>query len=168
VKRLLVLAAVMVVAGCGGDSNTPVAHVGSEPITRTQLDEAVGHFEDEAAAEGRRFPDKGSKAYRTVERQALGLLVYRTQLVQSAAKLGVPVSASEVQQRMSGSAEAEGSSDFARDTVQAQIAYEHIYRRVTAGSTASGREAAMRKWIERMKRAYGGEVSYEAGFGPAS
>jgi len=168
VQRLLLLAAVVFLAACGGDTNAPVAHVGEEAITHSELDTAVDHFRDEALAEGRSFPQKGSDEYRVVERQALGLLVYRAEIVQSAGKLGVPVSESEVQQRMSAGGEDEGDSAFGRDTLTAQLAYEHIYRRVTAGSTASGREAAMRKWIAQMKEAYKDKVSYEAGFAPAS
>jgi hypothetical protein len=169
VKRALLLVPLACAfAACGGSSNSPVAHVGGETITRSQLDDAVDHFAQEAGAEGRPFPEKNSDAYRTVERQALGLLVYRAELLQSAAKLGVPVRDSEVQQRMSAGSEEEGNSAFARDTVKAQLAYEHIYGRVTAGATTSGREAAMRRWVEQMKQAYEDKVSYEAGYGPAS
>jgi hypothetical protein len=169
VKRALVLLPfVVALAACGGSSNTPVAHVGGEAITTSQLDVAVDHFKQEADAEGRSFPEKGTDAYKTVQRQALGLLVYRSELLQSAKRLAAPVSSSEVEQRMKSSSESEGDTAFARDTVRAQIAYEHIYNRVTAGSTVAGREAAMRKWVEQMKQAYKPKVSYEAGYAPAS
>jgi hypothetical protein len=164
-----IAATLILCAACGGESsNSAVAHVGGETITRSELDTAVDHFKQEADAEARTFPEEGSDAYRTVERQALGLLVYRSELLQSAEKLGVPVSNSEVEQRLKASTEQEIDTAFARDTVRAQIAYEHIYERVTAGATAAGREAAMRRWIAQMKRAYEEKVSYEAGLGPAS
>jgi hypothetical protein len=170
VRRAAALATVVLaLAACGGsDSNAPVAHVGGEAIAKGQLQQAVDHFKDEAATEGKPFPKSGTDEYRTVQRQALGLLVYRSELLQSADKLGVPVSDQEVQQRMSSSSEQEGETAFAKDTVRSQIAYEHIYDRVTAGSTVSGREAAMRQWVEQMKQAYAKKVSYEAGYAPAS
>ena len=165
-RALVFLPLAALLASCGGSSNSPVAHVGVEPITRSQLDEAVDHFEQEAGAEGRSFPEKGTDAYRTVQRQALGLLVYRSELLQSAERLGVPVTDDEVRQRMQASTESEGDTAFARDTVRAQLAYEHIYRHVTASATDP--QAAMREWIAQMKQSYTRRVSYEAGLAPAS
>jgi hypothetical protein len=170
VKRAALLVVfVAFLAACGGsDSKAPVAHVRGEAITKGELQQAVDHFKDEAAAEGKPFPKSGTPDYRTVERQALGLLVYRSELLQSAQQLGVSPTDEEVQQRMSSSSEQEGETAFAKDTVRAQIAYEHIYNRVTAGSTTAGREAAMRDWVAQMKQAYKKKVSYEAGYEPAS
>jgi hypothetical protein len=165
-KAAALTVAAAALAGCGGSSNSPVAQVGGETVTRAQLDEAVDHFQLEAEAEGRSFPDRGTDAYRTVERQALGLLVYRSELLQSAEKLGVPVTDDEVRQRMQSSTESEVDTAFARDTVRAQLAYEHVYRHVTASATDP--EAAMREWIAQMKESYKGRVSYEAGLGPGA
>ena len=161
------LIAVLALAACGGSSSSPVAHVGGEPITGTQLADTVDHFKQEAEAEGRDFPAQDTGEYRIVQRQALGLLVYRSELLQSAKRLGVPVTDEEVQQRMSSGEDSESDRAFAEDTVRAQLAYEHIYERVTAGATPAGREAAMRRWLAEMKKAYEHKVSYEAGFGPA-
>jgi SurA-like protein len=161
------LFATLVLAACGGSSSSPVAQVGGESITRSELADTVDHFKQEAEAEGRDFPAQDTDEYRIVERQALGLLVYRSELQQSAKKLGVPVTDEEVQQRMSSSEENDSDRTFAEDTVRAQLAYEHIYTRVTAGATPAGREAAMRAWITEMKQAYKDKTSYEAGYGPA-
>jgi hypothetical protein len=149
---MLLVGAAVALAGCGGSSDTdPVVHVDDVPITRGQLATAVDHFRQEAAVEGRTFPDKGSSDYKTVERQTLRLLVYRSQLEQSAERLGVPVTGDEVRRRLTGSSEdAEESGEFARDTLRAQIAYEHIYRKVTKGVATARRGAAMRTWIARM------------------
>jgi len=140
--------------------------VGGTTITRSDLSAAVDHFRQEAATEGREFPKKGTDAYHTVERQALALLVYRAELLQSAKKLGVPVSESEVDSRLAqaGNEGGEGGS-FARDTVRAQLAYEHLYTKVTSGVASEKKAAAMRRRLDKMKLEY--EVSYEAGFGPA-
>jgi hypothetical protein len=160
------LATAALAAGCGGSSSA-VAHVGGTTITKTALADAVDHFEQEAEAEGRTFPEQGTDAYRTVENQALGLLVYRTQLLDSAAKLGVGVQESEVVMRLGSAGEEGGEAGrFARDTIRAQLAYEHLYSKVTSGLPPAGKEAAMRRWLRRMKLGY--EVSYEAGYGPAS
>jgi hypothetical protein len=159
------LAAAVLAAGCGGSDS--VAQVGSATIGKTDLADAVDHFEQEAQSEGRPFPDAGSSGYRTVERQALALLVYRSELLQSAKKLGVGVSESEVESRLAGaSAEADESGRFARDTVRAQIAYEHIYDKVTGSVPAAKRGDTISRWLARMKSSYA--VSYEDGFGPTA
>jgi hypothetical protein len=161
---LLLLAGAL--AGCGS-SDSAVARVDGTTITRNDLDAAVDHFRQEADAEGRPFPSDGTAAFRTVERQALALLVYRAELVRSAQRLGVPVTEAEVTSRMSVSGEeSEGSTVFARNTVEAQVAYEHIYSKVTSNTAAAKKGAAMKRWLEEMADDY--EVSYEAGFGTAS
>ena len=161
----------MAAAGCGGSDtgNDSVAHVGGTAITRLQLDQTIHHFQDEASAEGRSFPEAGTPGYRTAERQLVALLVYRAELVQSAAKLGVAVTERQVSQRLraSSSEEEEQAGAFARGTVRAQIAYEHIYRKVTAGVPAARREGVARAWIDKMKRDYSKRVSYEPGYEPA-
>ena len=87
-----------------------------------------------------RFRATARPPFRTVERQALALLVYRGGAVQSAEKLGVPVTEAEVTSRMtSATEESEGSTAFARDTVRAQIAYEHIYSKVTSNAVPARR-----------------------------
>lgn len=153
-------------AACGGSSaGKPVAHVGDEKVTRAQLDGAVAHFREEAQVEGRSFPKKGSPAYDTVEREALGLLVYRTELIRSAAKLGVPVTEEEIKSRPPAASEEESDAgSFAHDSVESQIAYEHLYQVVTKDVPPARRGAAMRHWLRKMKADF--KVSYEAGYGP--
>lgn len=153
------------VTGCGGNKlERAVAHVGEAPITHQQLDATIDHFREEA--EGKPFPDSGSAAYRTVERQALGLLVYRSELEQSAARMGVEVTGAELERRTSaaGGEEAETGGGFARATLRAQIAYEHVYRKITARLPPGRREAAMRRWLDRMSRSF--RVTYERGYAP--
>jgi hypothetical protein len=165
-RRTVLLALVAGLTACGGSRSAP-AHVAGTTITRADLADAVGHFKDEADAEGRPFPAAGTDAYHTVERQALALLVYRAELLRSADTLGVGVSESEVDSRLAGAGEESGEAGrFARDTVRAQLAYEHIYSKVTSAVPADRKAAAMRRWLRRMKLRY--EVSYEDGFGPSS
>src|SRR4029078_271087 len=118
----VVCAAAALAAGCGVSDS--VAHVGSATIGKTDLADAVDHFQQEAEAEGRPLPDKGTSGYRTVERQALALLVYRSELLQSAKKLGVGVSESEVESRLTGaSAGDEESGPVGREPLRARVAY---------------------------------------------
>jgi len=168
----VVAAIALATAGCGGSDSgdAAVAHVGGTAITRAQLDQTIHHFEDEASAEGRPFPEAGTAQYRTAERQLVALLVYRAELVQSAARLRVPVTEHQVTQRLRASSNEEGEQPgaFARGTVRAQIAYEHIYRKVAAGVPAARREQVVGAWVDKMKRDYSTKVSYEPGFGPGS
>jgi hypothetical protein len=167
----LVVPFVLLAAGCfgGGDGEKPkaVAHVGRAAITRGHLDETVDHFKEEAQKEGKPFPERGSATYRAVERQALGLLVYRTELLQTATRLGVPVTDEEFERRAKaagGEAEAEKEGVFAEDTLRSQIAYEHLYRKVTSTASLNRRGEAMARFLFKMKRGY--KVSYERGFAP--
>lgn len=171
-RVFLIVPFVLLAAGCfgGGDEekSKAVAHVGRAAITREHLDETVDHFKEEAEKEGREFPERGSARYRTVERQALGLMVYRAELVQTAARLGAPVTDAEVEERTKaagGEAEEKEAGRFAGDTIRAQLAYEHLYRKVTSSVPAQRRGAAMARFLFKMKRGY--RVSYEPGFRPA-
>jgi len=155
----------------GGDSpSDPVARVGRAAITRGQLDETVAHFRQEADKEGKPFPDEGSSDHRTVQRELVGLLVYRAELEQTAARLGVPVTAAEVQKRLTASTEEieNGAAErrFAEATVKAQVAYEHIYRKVTSGLPTTRRGQAANQYIAKMKRDYADDVTYEDGYAP--
>ena len=176
---MLALGAVAIAIAVGavlrwtGDDESPstaVAHVGTTKITRGELDEAVAHFRQEADKEGRPFPDKGSSDYRTVERELVGLLVYRTELEQTATRLGVPVSEAEVQQRMTtstGEVESDAAERrFAAATLRSQLAYEHIYRKVTSGLPATRRSQAASAYITKMKRDYADKVTYQDEFEP--
>ena len=82
----------------GGHSNPAVAHVGGQSITRDQLAEVADHFRVEARREGKPFPDENSARFRTLRNRLLGVLVYRTELSQAAARLGVRVTPTQVEE----------------------------------------------------------------------
>jgi SurA N-terminal domain len=166
-----VLAAVLLRSG--GDGNPTVATVTGEPITRKQLDAVVDHFRLEAEGEGKQFPDEGSAAFDRLRNRLLGLLVYRTELRQAAARLGVRVTPVEVVRRLQGSAEpGEAARDsFEYGSVEAQILYERIFERVTRGVTAPNqaelaarRNQAMSRYVARLERET--KVRYEPGYAP--
>jgi hypothetical protein len=93
-----VLGATALLAGCGDDS--PLATVAGQPINRGQVDALVEHGREEARAERRDYPERGSAEYRDLEQQALAILVSRAQIVEAAKRLGVTVTASEVRERV--------------------------------------------------------------------
>jgi SurA N-terminal domain len=179
--RYLALTAVGVtlLAGCGGSGNgKAVAHVGDDTITTKQLEALVAHFEREAKQEGKDFPAKGTQQYNQLQRQLLGLLVYRTELKQAADRLGVKVSHDELSKRLaaaasSGEQEDTNGDTFARDSVEAQLLTEGIAAKVTRGvkgkdaaDTAAKRNQKLTDYLARLQRET--TVRYEPGYGPGS
>jgi len=148
-------------AGCGGEGEKAVAHVGNAKVTREQLDQTVEHFQEEAKRKGKAFSDGPS-----VRRSLLGLLVYRTRIEQGAAALGITVSQDEVEQRLSGvgSEEADGGQDgeaFLESTVRAQLLTEAVYRKLAnrirdadPQQRQAKRNAALQRWLASLERRY--------------
>jgi hypothetical protein len=176
----LVLGAIILTAvllRAGGDGNPTVARVGGQPITRSQLSAVVDHFRLEAKGEGKPFPDEGSAAFRRLRNRLLGLLVYRAELRQAAARLGTGVTRFEVLKRLQPSGgsdpEAAGSDSFEYGSVETQLLYERIFEKVTRGvaaptpaELAARRNQAMARYVARLKR--GTQVRYEPGYAPGS
>jgi hypothetical protein len=180
-RRVAAVAALVLVAGgialglflSQRHSDPPVAHVGSEKITRDQLEVAVDHFRKEAEKEGTPFPDEKSGRFRILRNHLLSVLVYRTELAQAATRLGVGVSNIQVLRRMNANSEGEehNTDQFTYDTVKSQMLYERIYADVTRGlsaptavALAARRNAAMKRYIDRLKRDT--KVRYEPGYAP--
>ncbi len=167
---------VLALAGCGSGGSGAVAHVNGKPITQEQLDALVDHFRNEAKAEGRPFPEGGTAVFRHQRNALLGLLVYREELRQAADRLGVGVSEDEISKRLAAavSEEQEQSGDsFAHDSIEAQLFYEHLFRKVTRRVKAmSPRELSgerlrvMKAFVAKVQRE--ARVRYEPGFAPSS
>lgn len=85
------LALALLAAGCGGTGSKTLATVGAERITQQQVDALVSRAREEASHERQDFPERGSEVYRELERQALGMLVYRAQIETAARRLGIDV-----------------------------------------------------------------------------
>ncbi|MDX6506238.1 MAG: SurA N-terminal domain [Gaiellaceae bacterium] len=159
-------------AGCGGGSNTTVAHVGGDAITTKQLDGLVSHFRTEAQREGKDFPKDGTQAFRQLRNQLLSLLVYRVELRQAAVRLGVKADPNEITRRLgaTGSGEQEGdpaADTFARDSVEAQLLTEGIFAKVTRGvKSSAARNRKMAAFVARLQRQT--TVRYEPGYKPGS
>jgi hypothetical protein len=171
VRRLLVVAAVVAAASValaivavvrnGSSGDKTIQRVGGHKITRDDLDLSVEHFHEEADREGRPFPAKGTGAYKSVERIALGLLIEQAAIQAAAARLGVHVSEAQVRARTAGSGESEEGSDvrvkaeavFARATARTQLAEEGAARRLTAGLTVP--PSAVRAHYQAHRKLYG-------------
>lgn len=143
-------------------------------MTREQLEETVEHFREEAAREGKEFPEEGESGFRAVRSQLLGLLVYRAELSQEARRLGVDVEDEEVDERLEANPSEEGEGGeggegegFARDSVRSQLELEGIARVINRGVTnAATRNAKLRSFLGRMARRYASRIRYEPGYGP--
>jgi hypothetical protein len=176
----LALAALLLalLAGCGGGDKT-VAEVGGRQVTQQQLDALVQHFRREAQAEGKDFPEEGTRTFVQLRNQLLGLLVYRAELQQGAERLGVEVSDAAVNERLasapaSGEEEDDSNGDtYARDSAEAELLKERIAAKVTrriTGKTlaerSARRNAALATYLARLQRET--KVRYEPGYAPGS
>ena len=150
-RRLLVVAAAVVVAlGAagiaavarhGGGGNKTVTSIAGLEIKQSELDLTVEHFHEEADREGKPFPAKGTPEYTQVEKLATGLLVDRAKIEAAAGKIGVHITAAQVDARLGvPTAEQEGGgirvkaeAAFRRATARAQLVTEAVFRKVTAG-----------------------------------
>jgi SurA-like protein len=169
----------LTLAGCGGGGGKSVAEVGGQKVTQQQLDALVAHFRREYQLEGREFPAEGTRTFRQVRNQLLGLLVYRTELKQAADRLGIEVSSDEVSKRLAaapGGGEEEGDANgdtFARDSTEAELLRERIaakVARVVTGKTlaerSASRNAKLTAFLARLQRET--KVRYEPGYSPGS
>jgi hypothetical protein len=153
----------------GGDGDPTVAHVGGEPIKKSQLEAVVRHFRLQAEAEGNPFPSESSPEGRRTRNRLLALIVYRTEVRQAASRLGVHVTRVDVLRRLESAAGGEEATPdaFAYGTVESQLLFEGIFAKVTRGiRQAARRNAAMTRYVKRLQRET--KVRYEPGYAPGS
>jgi hypothetical protein len=157
ILRIAFLLALLVLVAACEDSET-VARVGDEKISEEQVEQLVEHFEEEFQREGREFPEEGTSEHRALEKSVLGLLVFRSQLEQAAAKLGVHVDEEEVEERLSSSEEAseEGEAYF-ENAMRVQLLREKV-------AAELGGIGALDDWVTKARREIA--VEYEEGWAP--
>ena len=141
----------VIAAGCssGGKHETKqevVAVVGGTPIYRSQLDRAVGHARTAARQAHRRFPADDAPGFRRARHAILEQLVLNVEISKAARQLNVAVPTAAVYEfaEEQGEEQGEGESGearpraedaaFVRSTVRAQLLYEAVGRKVTAGA----------------------------------
>src|SRR5438067_5790008 len=111
-RRLFILLALvplaLLAAACGGGGGTgggnvgkeDAAVVGSDHITRAQLDRRLAQAKCSYDLQKRTFPKAGSQEYLAIEQQILQNLVQRAELAQKAPSLGVSVTDAQVEKQL--------------------------------------------------------------------
>src|SRR3954452_18958539 len=98
--------AVVVLAGCGGGSNTAklstedVAVVGDQQITKAQFQNLMATAEASFKQQGRKFPKQGTSEYASIKSQAVTLLVQQAEREAKAKDLGIEISDKQVDARL--------------------------------------------------------------------
>ena len=152
--RLLALATVAVLAGCGGGDKV-LATVGDQQVTRKQVDDGIAFLDHEAKLENRPFPADGTPARTQAEHDLLLLLVRRARFEAKAEDLGVGVTRDEVLARLGG--EEEGGATppgfaFHEASVRAGLLYGKLFERVTSRVTVPPEE--VRAFYAGHRKAY--------------
>jgi foldase protein PrsA len=100
----LLLALVLVAAGCGGSSkslpSSDVARVGSDTISKASFNDLLAGAERTYKARKTAFPKPGTSQYKTLQDQAMQYLVQQSELEQKAKDLGVTVTDKDVDKRL--------------------------------------------------------------------
>lgn len=166
---LLALPLALLAAACGGGGGASnvgegdVAVVGRIHVTRAQLDRAMAQAEQSYKARQQEFPKAGSPEYRTLQDQALSVLVQRAQLVQKADDLHITISQKQIDDRLKqikeryfGGSEQKYQQELkglkisdadVRDDVKAGLISEAIAQRVATGTTVT--DAQIRAYYKK-------------------
>jgi hypothetical protein len=104
-RRFVLLAALLAAAaGCGqGGTTVPpgaIAVVGDRAVPRSALDAQLAQSRRAYAARGQAFPKLGTAAYRSLQDNAVRLVVDRTRLELAAQKLGITIRPLQVDARL--------------------------------------------------------------------
>jgi foldase protein PrsA len=170
----VLVAAVGIVAGCGGGSASGalgsgvVANVNGQEITQAQLDEVIKQAQDRLKAQGQKIPAAGSQQYQSFQQNALQYLVQRAQYAQQAEKLGITVTDAQVQKRLDSvikqyfdgskakyqqQLKKQGITDAqVRDDLRAALVSEAIFKKV--GGTAKVTDAEIAAYYKAHPEIY--------------
>ncbi len=100
----LLLAIVLVAAGCGGGSKSvssdSVAVVGGDQITKSEFNFLIAGAKSQALAAKATFPKPGTADYKTLQDKAMAYLVQEKELEQKAKDLGVEVTDADVDKQI--------------------------------------------------------------------
>ena len=159
---LLALLLVLILAACGGGGgNTAVgsgdvATIGNQHVTKLQFDQSMKQQRLSLKRQGQKFPAVGSTQFSALKNQVLSVLVQNAEFDDEAAKLGVTVSAKDIQTQLDlikkqyfGGSEAkyqqqlkqQGYDDAeVRDQIRGQILSQRLFTKITANVTASDKD----------------------------
>jgi len=94
-------------AGCGGGGSSAsslnpgdVVVVGQQHVSATQFNQLMGEARVNLKSQGQAFPKPGTTAYSNIKSQAVSLLVQEAEKENEAAKLGIAVTAKDVDTRL--------------------------------------------------------------------
>jgi parvulin-like peptidyl-prolyl isomerase len=147
---VVLAAAALVAAGCGGSEGVPegvVAVVDGQQIDRSELDSLLARVRKTYRANQREFPKAGSPEYQSLQGQAVAFLVQRIEFEKEADELGVRITDKQVasrvaqvkkqyfkndEQRFAKQLDRQGYTveTFEAD-VRAQLLSEKLYEKVT-------------------------------------
>jgi foldase protein PrsA len=158
-------ALVGVAAGCGGDSSSnsdvpkgAVAVVDRQPITQEQFDKAVEQYNRSARKASQPAIEPGTQAYKiAVQSKIMPYLVQRAEFEQQAKKLGVVVTAKEIDdaikkivdqyfdgstKKFEAAAKKQGSTlADVKDSLKLNLLQEKVTKKLTAAVKVSDAEA---------------------------
>jgi foldase protein PrsA len=158
---LLLLPLALLAASCGGGGGGSVskenaAVVAGTPVSRSELDSRMQQAKCSYQLQKRTFPGAGSPEYQAIQQQILQNLVQRVELDQQAPKLGVSVTAKQVEDQLTklkkqyfAGNEKRYQEELKRQCVtdaevhtdvRANLVSDAIYRKVTGKATVSDAE----------------------------
>jgi foldase protein PrsA len=174
----LISALVLVASGCGGGGSTKVpsdavARVGGDTITKAQFNFLLNGAKRSYKARKSPFPQPGTTAYKQLEDQAMQYLVQQDELEQEAKKLGISITAADVDKRLKqlkqqyfqgnekayqAQLKAQGLTEpsLKRD-LHAQLLSEKLYNNVT--SKVKVTNADIKNYYQENKTQYGTQAS---------
>ena len=164
----------LLAAGCGGTSTaalgpSDVAVVGSEHITKDQLNSLMDRAQKTYEAQKRAFPKPGSSAYEQLKGQAVTFLIQRAEIDEQASQNGIDLSDAKVDQAIArykkqfyGGSDAryekavkqQGLTDAqARDEIRASLVSQALFKKLTKNVKAS--DADIRAYYNSHRSQYG-------------
>jgi len=171
---VLLLALGLLVAGCGGSSGpkkvpfADVAIVGGQAVSRDDLQTLLDQVRATYAQNKQKFPAAGSTSYTSLQDQAVNYLVQKAEIEQGAAKLGVAVTAAQVQSAVNqlkqssyGGSEVKFLNDLKKQgltlvTLQDQLRFHLVEQGVVAAlaKQATPSDKAAQAYYNAHKSAY--------------
>jgi parvulin-like peptidyl-prolyl isomerase len=168
----VLLAAALLVAGCGGSSKAvpadAVAVVGADTITKTQFNDLLEGAKRTYKARKTPFPKAGTTQYKSLQDQAMQYLVQQSELGQRAKDLGVAVTDKDVADRLKqiktqyfGGSETRYQQQLKQQglteaqikkDLHSQILSEKLYKKVTSKVTVS--DADVKSYYDAHKTSY--------------
>jgi foldase protein PrsA len=170
---LLSLLLALLVAACGGGGNASlgskdIATVGSEKITKDDLDAMLNRAKKSYEAEKRPFPKPGTRDYNLLQGQATSFLVQRAEYAEKASAMGIDITDDQVDKKIESvkkqfyggsdkrykeELEKQGlTEDQARKEVRAYLISQAVAKKVTSKVHVS--DAAVRAYYQQNKASY--------------